>query len=115
MVRDFGGMAGLKEAMRKAALGQFGSGWAWLSADGEGHLAVQKTANQDTPLPLIPLLCCDVWEHAYYLQYQNRRADYFEAWWRLVDWPEGSRLYTGPDGRFQRRRQSPPLLENSRK
>ena len=95
VVRDFGGMAGLKEAMRKAALGQFGSGWAWLSADGEGHLAVQKTANQDTPLPLIPLLCCDVWEHAYYLQYQNRRADYFEAWWRLVDWPEVSRLYTG--------------------
>ena len=88
-------LGGLQEAMRKAALGQFGSGWAWLSADGEGHLAVQKTANQDTPLPLIPLLCCDVWEHAYYLQYQNRRADYFEAWWRLVDWPEVSRLYTG--------------------
>ena len=54
MVRDFGGMAGLKEAMRKAALGQFGSGWAWLSADGDGRLAVQKTANQDTPLPLCP-------------------------------------------------------------
>ena len=86
MVRDFGGMAGLKEAMRKAALGQFGSGWAWLSADGEGHLAVQKTANQDTPLPLIPLLCCDVWEHAYYIDYRNRRADAVAALWDRIDW-----------------------------
>ena len=86
VVRDFGGMAGLKEAMRKAALGQFGSGWAWLSADGDGRLAVQKTANQDTPLPLCPLLCCDVWEHAYYLQYQNRRADYVDNWFHRVNW-----------------------------
>ena len=93
VTRDFGGMSGLKAAMKQAALGQFGSGWAWLSADGDGRLAVQKTANQDTPLPLCPLLCCDVWEHAYYLQYQNRRADYFEAWWRLVDWPQVSRFY----------------------
>ena len=95
MDRAFGSYEEWKLRMKEAAMGQFGSGWAWLSADGEGHLAVQKTANQDTPLPLIPLLCCDVWEHAYYLQYQNRRADYFEAWWRLVDWPEVSRLYTG--------------------
>ena len=93
--RDFGGMMELKEAMRQAALGQFGSGWAWLTADGSGRLAVRKTAHQDTPLPLCPLLCCDVWEHAYYLQYQNRRADYFEAWWRLADWPQVSRLYAG--------------------
>ena len=93
VLRAFGGLAGLKAAMRQAALGQFGSGWAWLTAGREGRLAVQKTPNQDTPLPLTPLLCCDVWEHAYYLQYQNRRGDYFEAWWRLVDWPEVSRLY----------------------
>ena len=85
----------MKSALRQAALGQFGSCWAWLSADRDGRLSVQKTANQDAPLPLIPLLCCDVWEHAYYLQYQNRRADYFEAWWRLADWPQVSRLYAG--------------------
>ena len=52
-----------------------------------------KTANQDTPLPLKPLLCCDVWEHAYYLDYQNRRGDYFDAWWLLADWPRISRAY----------------------
>ena len=91
--RDFGSLPALKEAMKSAALGQFGSGWAWLITDRGGRLAVQKTPNQDTPLPLFPLLCCDVWEHAYYLQYQNRRADYFEAWWRLIDWPQLSRLY----------------------
>ena len=59
----------------------------------DGTLSVRKTANQDTPLPLCPLLTCDVWEHAYYLQYQNRRADYFEAWWRRINWPMVSRLY----------------------
>ena len=91
--RDFGGLPELKTAMKNAALGQFGSGWAWLVADGDGRLSVHKTPNQDTPLPLIPLLCCDVWEHAYYLQYQNRRAEYFENWWRLVDWPQLSRVY----------------------
>ena len=73
--------------MRSAALGQFGSGWAWLVTDRDGHLSVRKTPNQDSTLPLMPLLGCDVWEHAYYLPYQNRRDEYFEAWWRLVDWP----------------------------
>ena len=95
VTQAFGGMMGLKAAMKQAVLGQFGSGWAWLTAGRDGLLSVQKTPNQDTPLPLFPLLCCDVWEHAYYLQYQNRRADYFEAWWRLVDWPQVSRLYAG--------------------
>ena len=85
--RDFGDLQGLKAAMRSAALGQFGSGWAWLVTDRDGHLSVRKTPNQDSPLPLTPLLGCDVWEHAYYLPYQNRRDEYFEAWWRLVDWP----------------------------
>jgi len=91
--RDFGNLPTLKSALRSAALGQFGSGWAWLVYDREGRLSVTKTANQDTPFPLIPLLCCDVWEHAYYLQYQNRRADYFEAWWRLINWPKVSEHY----------------------
>ena len=83
----------LEDAMKAAALGQFGSGWAWLVFDRTGRLSVQKTANQDTPLPLCPLLTCDVWEHAYYLQYQNRRAEYFENWWQLVDWPQLSEVY----------------------
>ena len=91
--RDFGGLLALKSAMRAAALSQFGSGWAWLVYDRDGRLCVIKTANQDTPFPLSPLLCCDVWEHAYYLQYQNRRADYFEAWWRLINWPKVSQHY----------------------
>lgn len=93
ITRDFGDLQALKDAMKAAALGQFGSGWAWLTSDREGRLSVQKTANQDTPLPLCPLLTCDVWEHAYYLQYQNRRAEYFENWWQLVDWPQLSETY----------------------
>lgn len=93
VIREFGDLTKLKAAMKAAALGQFGSGWAWLAADRDGRLTVRKTANQDTPLPLCPLLCCDVWEHAYYLQYQNRRADYFDAWWLLVDWPRLSETY----------------------
>ena len=66
---------------------------ACLCAGPDGTLSVVKTANQDTPLPLKPLLCCDVWEHAYYLDYQNRRGDYFDAWWLLADWPRISRAY----------------------
>lgn len=91
--RDFGGADQLKKAMKTAALGQFGSGWAVLAADGQGGVRVLKTANQDTTLPLRPLLCCDVWEHAYYLLYQNRRADYFENWWQLVNWPDVSAAF----------------------
>lgn len=93
VIRESGDLTKLKSAMKAAALGQFGSGWAWLVSDCDGRLSVLKTPNQDTPLPLCPLLCCDVWEHAYYLQYQNRRADYFDAWWLLVDWPQLSRTY----------------------
>ncbi len=91
--RCFGDLTGLKSALKTAALGQFGSGWAWLAADGDGTLSIRTTPNQDTPFPLQPLLCCDVWEHAYYLQYQNRRGDYFESWWQLVDWPGLSQTY----------------------
>ncbi len=93
ITQDFGDLQSLKDALKAAALGQFGSGWAWLAVDREGRLSVQKTPNQDTPLPLCPLLTCDVWEHAYYLQYQNRRAEYFENWWQLVDWPQLSENY----------------------
>ena len=73
--RDFGDLQGLKAALRSAALGQFGSGWAWLVTDKDGRLSVRKTPTQDSPLPLTPLLGCDVWEHAYYLPYQNRRDE----------------------------------------
>ena len=93
IVRDFGELSALKAAMKTAALGQFGSGYAWLTADRDGGLSVCRTANQDVPFPLTPLLCCDVWEHAYYLDWQNRRGDYFDAWWRRVDWPGISDRY----------------------
>ena len=101
--RDFGDLEGLKAAMKNAALGQFGSGWAWLVSDSEGRLSVVKTPNQDVPLPLVPLLLCDVWEPAYYLDYQNRRPDYFEGWWRKVDWPGVSRSYDALLGNRPRR------------
>lgn len=91
--RCFGSRAKCKEAFREAALGIFGSGWAWLCVTPDDDLTIAATANQDTPLPLVPLLCCDMWEHAYYLQYQNRRADYFNAWWNLIDWLRISKEY----------------------
>jgi len=84
---DFGGFANFKAEFDKAAMGRFGSGWAWLVEKGD-QLAVISTANQDNPLTdgLKPLLGVDVWEHAYYLKYQNRRADYIAAWWNVVNW-----------------------------
>lgn len=83
----FGSFDAFKEAFEAAGVGQFGSGWAWLVADGDG-VAVVSTANQDSPLTdgKTPLLGNDVWEHAYYLNYQNRRPDYLKAWWNTVDW-----------------------------
>ncbi len=83
----FGGLDAFKERFNGAAVTRFGSGWAWLIHDGTG-LAVTSTANQDSPLMNghVPLLGLDVWEHAYYLQYQNRRPEYIEAWWNVVDW-----------------------------
>jgi len=84
----FGSFQGLKETFTKAALGRFGSGWAWLVVDGDKNLKVYSTANQDSPLMdgNTPILGLDVWEHAYYLNYQNRRPDYVEAWWNVVNW-----------------------------
>ena len=83
----FGGFDALKEAVGAAAIGRFGSGWSWLVWDGTG-LAVYSTANQDSPILQddVPLLGLDVWEHAYYLNYQNRRPDYVAAWWNVVNW-----------------------------
>ena len=83
----FGSFDDFKGAFEAAGVGQFGSGWAWLVADG-GKLAVVSTANQDSPLTdgKTPLRGNDVWEHAYYLNYQNRRPDYLKAWWNTVDW-----------------------------
>lgn len=91
----FGSFPAFQEQLTKAGLGRFGSGWAWLVLDRAGKLAITSTANQDTPISegLRPLLGVDVWEHAYYLKYQNRRADYLAAWWNVVDWETVSRLF----------------------
>lgn len=86
--KAFGSFEEWKTQMKQAALTQFGSGWAWLIADAEDGLHIVKTPNQDTPLRarVRPLLLVDVWEHAYYLQYQNRRAEYLDLWFSLIDW-----------------------------
>ncbi len=91
---SFGTMDAFKEQFNKAGLGRFGSGWAWLIVDG-GKLAITSTPNQDSPLMdgKKPILGCDVWEHAYYLKYQNRRADYLSAFWSIVNWDDVVRRY----------------------
>lgn len=90
----FGGFSGFKETFSKAAMTRFGSGWAWLGFKG-GKLAVISMPNQDVPMMegLTPILGIDVWEHAYYLKYQNRRADYISSWWNVVDWNEVTRRF----------------------
>lgn len=87
IVRDFGSLDAFKVEFKKAAMGRFGSGWAWLVLDGE-KLKVVSTPNQDNPISegLKPIMGIDVWEHAYYLKYQNLRADYIDAWFNVVDW-----------------------------
>jgi len=84
---SFGSFSAFKDGFGKAGLGQFGSGWAWLVLQG-GKLAIESSPNQDTPLSAgkQPILGLDVWEHAYYLKYQNKRADYITAWWNVVNW-----------------------------
>lgn len=84
----FGSFADFQSQLKKAAMTRFGSGWAWLCVDGKGDLSILSTPNQDSPISqgLFPLLGLDVWEHAYYLNYQNRRGDYIDAWWNVVDW-----------------------------
>jgi Fe-Mn family superoxide dismutase len=91
----FGGFPSFQEKFTNAAVTQFGSGWAWLvSADGK--LEIMQTLNQDSPVSAgkTPLLAVDVWEHAYYLKYQNRRPDYVKAWWNVVNWDEAARRFS---------------------
>lgn len=86
--RDFGSMEVFKEKMLTTAAGFFGSGWVWLVMSKDGKLSIESTTNADTPIrhDLTPLLTCDVWEHAYYIDYRNGRPDYLENWWKLVNW-----------------------------
>ncbi len=97
--RKFGSYEAFKEEFTKAATTRFGSGWAWLIADNNGDLAVTSTQNQDNPLMDVaekqgkPILGLDVWEHAYYLRYQNRRPDYIGAFWNVINWDEVSKNY----------------------
>jgi superoxide dismutase, Fe-Mn family len=90
ITRDFGDFAKFREVFNKAAVGLFGSGWVWLVADNSGKLSIITTSNQESPISqgLKPLLTLDVWEHAYYLKFQNRRAEYVEAWWNVINWDE---------------------------
>jgi Fe-Mn family superoxide dismutase len=104
MDADLGGFDAFKEAFTKAALTRFGSGWAWLSVNAQGKLVVESTGNQDSPLMAglmsgnTPILGLDVWEHAYYLKYQNRRPEYIGAFYNVVDWQEVGRRYAAARG-----------------
>lgn len=97
--RQFGSLAAFKAAFKEAGTKRFGSGWVWLVVKADGTLAITSTPNQDNPLMDVaevkgtPILGNDVWEHAYYLKYQNRRADYLDGWWQVVDWKTVSDRY----------------------
>ena len=97
---ELGGQAAFRDAFTKAALTRFGSGWAWLSVTPGGKLAVESSANQDSPLMQgnTPILGLDVWEHAYYLKYQNRRPEYIGAFYNVIDWSEVARRYAAAVG-----------------
>jgi Fe-Mn family superoxide dismutase len=100
--RDLGGLDALKDAVNKAGAGRFGSGWAWVVSDASGKLSVTSTPNQDNPLmdgSGTPILGVDVWEHAYYLKYQNRRPDYLAAWWNVVNWSTVADRYAKATGK----------------
>lgn len=99
--KKFGSFEAFKEEFNKAAATRFGSGWAWLIVDANGDLAVTSTPNQDNPLMDVaekkgtPVLGLDVWEHAYYLKYQNKRPDYIAAFWNVVNWEQANKIYEG--------------------
>lgn len=95
IVTAFGDLDKFKEEFTKAAAGVFGSGWAWLVIGEDGKLAIVPTANQDSPLAKKqkPVLCLDLWEHSYYLRYQNRRPEYIDAWWSVVNWSAVEEYY----------------------
>ena len=96
---DLGGFDAFKDAFTKAAISRFGSGWAWLVVNAQGQLAIESSGNQDSPLMrgvgsgATPILGLDVWEHAYYLKYQNRRPEYIAAFYNVVNWPEVARRH----------------------
>ncbi|WP_365844463.1 superoxide dismutase [Clostridium sp.] len=94
--RDFESYDNFKSKFKEAALGRFGSGWAWLVADKDGKLSIISTANQDSPISsdLTPVIGIDVWEHAYYLKYQNRRTEYIDNWWNVVNWEQAEKNYS---------------------
>jgi len=96
IAQTFGSFEKFKEKFSEAALGRFGSGWAWLVRTPDQKLEIYSTANQDSPLMegKFPILGLDVWEHAYYLKYQNRRADYVQAWWNVVNWAAVEKRFT---------------------
>ena len=99
--RDLGGLDAMKEAVNKAGAGRFGSGWAWVVVK-DGKLSVTSTPNQDNPLmdgSGTPILGVDVWEHAYYLKYQNKRPDYLTAWWNTVNWNAVAKRFTDAGGK----------------
>jgi Fe-Mn family superoxide dismutase len=95
----FGDFSSFQEELKNAGIGQFGSGWAWLIHDGSG-LAVVSTPNQDTPVSdgKTPIVGVDVWEHAYYLKYQNKRPDYLDAWWNVVNWAKAGEHFSAANG-----------------
>jgi len=100
--KAFGSFDALKDAVNKAGAGRFGSGWAWVVLGSDGNLSVTSTPNQDNPLmdgSGIPILGVDVWEHAYYLKYQNRRPDYLAAWWNTVNWNAVNQRYLAGGGK----------------
>ncbi len=88
--KTFGSFTAFQEKFNTAAKSRFGSGWAWLSVDAQKKLVVTSTANQDSPISegLMPILGLDVWEHAYYLKYQNKRVDYIDSWWHVINWEQ---------------------------
>jgi Fe-Mn family superoxide dismutase len=101
--KTFGGFDAFKEKFEAAGVNQFGSGWAWLVRTKAGAFEIKSTANQDNPLSNgeFPILGNDVWEHAYYLKYQNRRPDYLKAWWNVVNWDEVNKRLAQADAFFK--------------